>query len=286
MFGYVRIFKPELKVSEYEHYQGIYCSLCKQLGKRYGFFSRLTLSYDFTFLAIFHMALDDECAGFKKDRCAFNPLKKRMCCCQNRHIDFAADVASILIYYKIKDNINDKGFLSSLPARFLLPFAYHARRRAARRIEWVDKIVTQSIGQQADIESSDTASVDSAAHPTAHILSHLAQHGARDEREQRIRERFGYCLGRWIYLIDAADDIKEDILKGNFNPFKSLEDDISQAVLPMLNACLAECKAAYNLLEIKRFDGIIRNILELGMPAAGQQVLNNKKGNKDGKRSV
>ena len=66
MFGYVRIYKPELKMAEFEHYQGVYCSLCKQLGKRYVVMARMTLSYDFTFLAVFRMALSDTCTGFKK----------------------------------------------------------------------------------------------------------------------------------------------------------------------------------------------------------------------------
>ena len=57
MFGYIRIAKPELKVKEYEMYKAIYCSLCRELGRSYGFLSRLTLSYDFTFLALLNMSL-------------------------------------------------------------------------------------------------------------------------------------------------------------------------------------------------------------------------------------
>lgn len=67
MFGYVRIYKPELKVGEYEQYQGVYCSLCKQLGKSCGQTARLSLSYDLTFFALFRMALDDGCPGSKRD---------------------------------------------------------------------------------------------------------------------------------------------------------------------------------------------------------------------------
>lgn len=55
MFGYVRIFKPEMKIAEFDQYQGVYCSLCKRLGKKYGAMSRMTLSYDFTFLSVFRM---------------------------------------------------------------------------------------------------------------------------------------------------------------------------------------------------------------------------------------
>jgi hypothetical protein len=290
MFGYVRIYKPDLRISEYEHYQGIYCSLCKHLGKKYGLLSRLTLSYDFTFLALLHSALDDKCAGFKKARCLFNPFKKKACCCDNEHIDFAADVASILIYYKVKDNISDNSFFSSIPSRLLLPSAYYAKKKASKKRPDIDKIVNDCMLMQSKIEAEGTKSIDAAAEPTARILSKLAQNTCRDncdDKEQRILERFGYCLGRWIYLIDAADDLMDDVSKGNYNPFINYlgieyinsnkhSKDFLLSIEPMLNACLAECIAAYNLLEIKRFDGILRNILEQGMPFVQKRVIAKK----------
>ena len=75
MFGYVKMWKPELKMAEYEQYQGVYCSLCKQLGRRYGLPARMTLSYDFTLLALLGMALTPDCPGFEKSRCSFHPGK-------------------------------------------------------------------------------------------------------------------------------------------------------------------------------------------------------------------
>ena len=66
MFGYVRIAKGELRVWEYETYKTVYCSLCRRLGKTYGVFARLTLSYDFTFLAVLALSLKDGCLEFVK----------------------------------------------------------------------------------------------------------------------------------------------------------------------------------------------------------------------------
>ena len=283
MFGYVRIYKPDLKMAEYEHYQGIYCSLCKQLGKRYGFFARMTLSYDFTFLALFRMAMDDRCAGFRRGRCAFNPLKKRTCCCDNEHIPAAADAAAILTYYKLKDSLVDDGWFRSLPSRLLLPFASRARKKAGERLPAFEAVVKDCMDRQAALEKARTASIDAAAEPTAQMLSFLSQLTARSESERRVLERFGYCLGRWIYLIDAIDDMADDLANGSYNPYvltRGLESgdaaglrEARQYSLLTLNACLAECIAAYNLLEIRRFDGILRNILEQGMPAEQKRVI-------------
>ena len=286
MFGYVRIYKPELKMAEYEHYQGIYCSLCKQLGKRYGALARMTLSYDFTFLAMFRMALDDACAGFRQGRCVLHPLKKRVCCCENENLSFAADAATLLVYYKVKDDIADRGFWCSLPSRFLLLFASRARKKAKERQPALDRVIGECMEQQEALEKSGSASIDAAAEPSARMLAFLAAEGARDEKERKVLDRFGYCLGRWIYLIDAVDDLKEDLAQGSYNPYvlsrglsadqpEKLPERLEEArqyALLTLNACLAECLAAYNLLTVRRFDGILRNILEQGMPAVQKQV--------------
>lgn len=286
MFGYVRVYKPELKMAEYEHYQAVYCSLCKQLGKRYGLLARMTLSYDFTFLALLLMALDDGCAGFQTGRCAFNPLKKRACCCENAHIEFSADAATLLVYYKVKDNIADRGFFRSVPARFLLPFAALARRKAAKKQPELDRLIRECMNEQAAVEKAGICSIDAAAEPTARLMSAIFQSKATDEIQKRILDRFGYCLGRWVYLTDAVDDLEEDLKQQSYNPYilaRSLErgeeqelEDTRQFALLTLNACLAECLAAYNLLTIHRFDGILRNILELGIPAVQKQVVTKK----------
>ena len=48
MFGYVKTCTPQLRLCEWEAYRGIYCGLCRTLGRRFGPLARLTLSYDFT----------------------------------------------------------------------------------------------------------------------------------------------------------------------------------------------------------------------------------------------
>ena len=52
MFGYITIHKDELKIKDYNRYHAYYCGLCRELSKRHGELSRLTLTYDMTFLVI------------------------------------------------------------------------------------------------------------------------------------------------------------------------------------------------------------------------------------------
>jgi len=281
VFGYVTLFKPTITMGEYEQYKGIYCTLCKRLGKRYGVLSRFTLSYDMTFLALLQMALADEGADFCPSRCSFNPAKRCLKAQNTAAIDRAADIGTLLTYYKLKDTIADEGFGKRLGALCALPFAAAARKKAAARYPDADRAVAAMMTAQAALETAQTDSIDRAAEPFALLLQTLAAQVAADDSQRRVLERFGYCLGRWVYLTDAVDDLPEDLKRGRYNPYiraRGITDAdgvvaTRQYAAETLNACLAECIAAYNLLDIRRFDGILRNILEQGMPHTQKRVI-------------
>ena len=111
VFGYIRPFKPELLVKEFDFYQSIYCSLCKHLGKNFGILSRLTLSYDCTFLAMLSLSLQKDCPGYQKGRCVVNPLKKCSFCKEGEEsFLFASAVSVIMSYYKLMDDLHDSHF--------------------------------------------------------------------------------------------------------------------------------------------------------------------------------
>lgn len=283
MFGYVRLFKPTITMGEYEQYKGIYCTLCKRLGKRYGVLSRFTLSYDMTFLALLQMAPEEKDADFCPSRCSFNPTKRCLKACNTTAIDRAADIGTVLAYYKLRDTLADEGIGKKIGAWCALPFAKSAHKKAKKNVPHVDQAVAQMMAAQVDVETRKTASIDQAAEPFALLLQTLAAETAADDTQKRVLERFGYCLGRWVYLMDAVDDLADDLKKGRYNPYilsRHLKADDEDGIketrnysLFTLNACLAECKAAYDLLEIRRFDGILRNILEEGMAHAQKRVI-------------
>ena len=288
MFGYVKVFKPTIRMGEYEIYKGIYCTLCKRLGKRYGVLSRFTLSYDMTFLALLQMALAEECGEFCPSRCSFNPTKRCLKAQNTAAIDRAADLGTILTYYKLKDTLADEGIGKKIAAWCALPFAAAARKKAKKRAPTIDAAVAAMMTAQAAVETANDGSIDHAAEPFALLLQPLAADTAADDSQRRVLERFGYCLGRWVYLMDAVDDLAKDLEKGRYNPYigaRQLKKGDQEGVkdtrayaLYTLNACLAECKAAYDLLDIRRFDGILRNILEEGMAHAEQRVIAGEEG--------
>ena len=122
LFGYVKPYKPELKIAEFEWYKGIYCGLCKQMGRLYGPIARMMLSYDMTFLALVSLSLKDQCHGLKRQVCIAHPLTKKNCMCACDDLSFAAHTAMIMAYYKVKDNIQMCIRDSYRTKQFCLPY--------------------------------------------------------------------------------------------------------------------------------------------------------------------
>lgn len=287
MFGYINIDKKRLLCGEYEVYKGIYCSLCKQMGKEYSFLSRFVLSYDCTFFAMLVMSLQDECPSFSQGRCRFNPFKKCSFCSKDeKALSLASAVCISTTYFKLIDNINDSPFNKRIFYRLLQPFFSHWRKKAKRNYPSIDKAVEDMMKNQSVAESNAECSVDEACHPTAQMLSKICEmipefiesdKLSDINTSKRILSTFGYHLGRWIYLIDAIDDIKDDIKHKSFNPFilnyGSDYEFYKDKVEALLNHALSEVLLSYNLLEKGRFDSIINNIIAFGMPIKQNEVL-------------
>ena len=285
MFGYIKPLKPELRIREAEEYRSIYCGLCREL-KKYGVFSRMTLSYDFAFMALFFMAADENsCPEFTHCRCIAHPLKKQCQCINNDKISLSAKAAVILTYYKIKDDLSDNGFFKKIRAAFLLPFASSARKKAvssdetAKFIDFAAKEMTES---QRKIEEENCPSSDMAAEPTAVFLEKLMSLGSSEENEKILR-RFGYLLGRYIYLCDALDDIDDDRKKNNYNPFIFSGEEAVSSAKSALFMTTAELSDDLELLELDRYKEIVENIVCLGLRNEVERIINKKGGKENGK---
>ncbi len=283
MFGYVKAYKPEMKVKDYELYKGVYCSICKQLGRSYGPLAQLSLSYDITFLALVRMAVSSECPEFKKSKCSYNPLKKCNCCQKgNKEIMYSVECAIIMLYGKVKDNIKDSGFFKRLACYLILPFISAMHKKAAGRQPEVENIVRTAMEEQAKVEKSGSQLIDEAAHPTAAALSKIISAGY-DGNEKIILDRMGYLIGRWIYIIDAVDDLFDDKKSGGYNPlisklseYESKGDnglaDFKDYLTGVLNLTVDECIKSFELLKLQRFSDILNNILYLGLENTRNKV--------------
>lgn len=266
MFGYIKTHRPELKVWEDEVYKGVYCSLCRELGKRYGLIARLFLSYDATFLAIAILALGSDKIDFISKRCPFN-LAKKCNFCKNREeaVTYAADISVFLIYYKLKDNIHDKSFFKSILYRLLLLFVLRPYKKARNFLPYMDGVFKKYMDLQFLRERENEKSLDLAAEPSALMLSEVYSFGEKNDTEKKVRQRIGYLVGRWVYIIDAFDDVQKDKKNSGYNPLLEDENYSPETVKGDLIYTAGEIVKAYSLLDVKKFDGILKNVIYDGL---------------------
>lgn len=276
MFGYVRPLRGELKVREWEQYQAVYCGLCAAMGRRYGFVSRMFLSYDFTLLAMLLLPPENG-PGWSKCRC---PARlwcgKKPCTASHPALDRAAGESVILAWWKLQDGIADGKWWEKLGFRLLSLLLGRAYRKAKRDCSAFDATVSQCLSELHALEETRTPSIDRPADAFARLLAGAAPEG-KDEGEKRARYQLLYHLGRWIYLVDAWDDLEEDGRTGSYNPialrFSGDEAERQDALALTLRHSRNLACSASQLLELGQWRGIVENILYLGLPAAEGLVL-------------
>jgi len=288
VFGYVRVKSSELKVREYEAYRGAYCGLCRSMGKCTGQCSRMTLSYDFAFLVLVRVCLENTEIEFSQRRCLAHPLKKRNVMERNSTLDYCARAAAILNYHKIKDDLADEKGVKKLRALLVYPLVAKARKKALKAgLLELDESVSRRLGELADTEKQALASVDIPATIFGEILADIVAFGLEDDGA-RIARELGRSVGKWIYTIDALDDMKEDKAKGRYNPFLLLYGGrlptAEELVLvsDALKAGLCSAEAALDLVHTDRavMMSIIENIMYLGLPQTAEQIIRDD-GNKE-----
>lgn len=280
MFGYVLPLREELKVREWERFHAVYCGLCHAMGRRYGFLSRLTLNYDFTFLAIVlgttHQAT--------RCRCVSGPCTGRMACNGCDALDIAADESIILTWWKIQDQIADGSGVKKLAAHALSLLYGGAYRKASKRRARFDEAVKDHLAQLYAMERERAPSIDRPADQFARILSEAAPETGESMRDRSMSQLL-YHLGRWIYLVDAWDDLEDDLSTGSYNPFVhrfSLtakpdpdSEAAAQAALTMTHSLNLAWSAA-QLLDLGQDEGLVENILLGGLPLVQRLVFNRK----------
>ena len=282
MFGYVVVHKPEMKVKDFEIYNAIYCGLCRHIGKTYGALAKLCLNYDMTFVSLMQMALTDGCDGYEQKMCRANPLKKCTYCKNDSDFqDIAAAATMALSDLKVADNITDSGWLKSLGFRFVRLFTKRWRKKAVLKYPQLEAIVTEYGKNQALAEADANCSIDKACEPTAKAVADILCMVSNDEKAQFVLQRIGYCLGKWVYLCDVADDFSKDLKKGGFNPLINEYDGVTPQnefvkarLEPTMNVCWTESAKYSELLDLCKHKDIVDNILYEGLKNRQNKIFN------------
>ena len=280
MLGYVRTDAQELRVREHQYYRALYCGLCHRMGKCTGHCSRMTLQYDFVFLATLRLALTGEAVAISKQRCMIHPIRRRPTAQGCQALNFCADASALLVYRKLADDKCDEHGVKRLLAMTATPFLSGGYRRAKRRYPALDATIASHLQALSDCENGQASfeSADQLAGIFGDLMAAVFSEGL-DGTSARIAASMGRALGKWLYLVDAADDFEEDLQKGRFNPLRRSFGDTPTArdwenLRVTLTALLCEAERAFLLIDTYSAPEqreILANVLYLGLVKAGER---------------
>ena len=183
MFGYIRPSKPHLSEQDEARFQSVYCGLCHELGRKYGFAARFVLNFDFTFLAILLSdAQEPECESC---RCAAHPCKAQCVMAHTIALETAADHSLVLAWWQLRDHIEDHGFFKAIPYRLAALLLRGAYRKARTFVPEFDASVQRHLNDLHQREREHCASLDQAAEPFAALMADIAD-CVDDEMRRRV----------------------------------------------------------------------------------------------------
>lgn len=274
MFGYVRARQDTLTPECLASYESAYCGLCHSLGCRRGLFSRMFLSYDFVLLAML-LAPAGEGKPAECRRCPVHPVKGKMTCLERDWLDLAADESVVLTWWKVQDTIADGGSFARMGGRIMSLGLRAAYRKARAACPDFDARVAGNLVELRALEGCRCPSIDQTADCFARLLSAAAPITG-DAVRDRALEQLLYHLGRWIYLVDAVDDLAEDQKAGRYNPvacrFPEWGQEEQSYLRRTMDHSLALAGAAFQLLELTEWSPVVENILYSGLPGVEELV--------------
>lgn len=274
MFGYVRPVLNQLDQEQKAAYKSVYCGLCHTMGKRHGWLARFTLNYDFTLLALLHYSV----GGYTNTtccRCPAHPFRKPRTCVCGESLEHAADQSIILTWYKLCDDVEDHSFFCGIPARILKCLLAKGYRFAAHQQPQFDAKVRDNLERLRLLENQRSPQLDRVADTFAAILAAAAD--GKDLQKQRVMEQLLYHLGRWIYLVDAWDDLQGDIKAKRYNPldarFVGKATEEREYLETTMTHSVRLIHSAANLLDFGAWKPILENIFWSGVPTVQHAVL-------------
>lgn len=261
MFGYVIVNKGDLKFREFDIYHSYYCGLCRSLKERYGVKGQLSLSYDMTFLVMLLTGLYEPKIREKRTGCVVHPLGKQLTR-RNEFTDYGADMNVLFTCYKCRDDWEDEKKLLKLAYGKLMKGSFKViGRRYGEKMKRIDSLMRR-ISKE---EQSGTEDIDRMAGLFGEVMGEIFAVRS-DEWEDSLRN-LGNYLGKYIYILDAYEDIEGDLKSNRYNPLKDRYEhpDFDEEIRAILTMMMTECCREFEKLPILDNVEILRNILYSGI---------------------
>ncbi|MFY9227299.1 MAG: DUF5685 family protein [Blastocatellia bacterium] len=213
-----------------------YCGTCKTMGRLYGQKSRFLLNHDTVFLSELLSVISNKveepsywAKAYHSYNCFSLPKNNEE---MPIELQFAATATVILTNYKLDDHIIDSKHSIWLIFQKLFSKNF---REASKKLKALDFpleemegfLLSQSKRENESFTLSKSKSsqeiLDYLAEPTAKATALFFEHGAKlvnKPSQEKLMYQIGLHFGTIAYLIDAYEDYKKDLSKGEFNALK------------------------------------------------------------------
>lgn len=277
MFGYILPSKEKLQDSDFNLLKSYYCGLCKLIKRKFSNLLRLGLNYDCTFFAVFFDSISKEELNYYSCNCIKHPFSSINCICTNTALNYAADINVALIYYKLVDDYNDDNhyydkLLSNIIKMYKSKLTY----------DFIDNILERNLTKLSLLEKSNSIlSLDEICDPFSNAMGELFYNFPcklidNSKTFKNTLFNLGYCLGKWIYLMDAIDDLKNDIINNKFNPlikvynkenlsYDLLLDKIKKNIEFQLTILINNCESIIDNIKFSKNTALLNNVFSNGL---------------------
>jgi hypothetical protein len=277
MFGYLQIDKAALEDGQRGLYQSFMCGLCFSTKKYFSNKARIAINFDINFFNLLFHSCQDVDVEIEKRTCFFHPIKKSTMLQPTELTDKLAIANVLLVYLNLYDDVVDDGGIKKKAALKAFKKDY---AKAQKLMPGLDQALTEGYKQLRELEQSGCDVLDKVCHPFAQMSQQLCKHVLQTENKFLLN--LCYNVGKWVYLIDALDDIKQDLRKGAYNPLvrcfniSSVDevvtsyDDISFVMYSTLNT-IASC---FNDLNLTKYHCLLTNLLYKALRQKTESILN------------
>lgn len=281
MFGYININKNQMSEDDFHTYQSYYCGLCQKLKRTCGAKGQVLLNYDMTFLIVLLTGLyepEDEESGMFT--CKVHPTKKRKYSI-NDITDYAADMNIVLAYHNLVDDWKDDRNYAKKKMASMIKEDYD---KAAIRYPRQVKAVEAYMEKLAVYEEEQEKNIDLVAGLTGEMLGEVFA-WKKDEWYDELKT-LGMYMGKFIYLMDAYEDLDKDEKSNSYNPLRNLKeehgDNFETLCKLMMTSMMSESAKSFERLPILLHARILRNVLYSGVWCKYEyiQIKKKKRGNK------
>ena len=279
MFGYVVPDKMNMFMKDYYGYRAFYCGLCKSIGKRCSQLMRINTTYDMTFLNILAHGVMDIEIEMKMGKCVLNMVQKKLIAQNDTLTEKIVDIGTILAHYKcVDDIIDDKSLSKKFIDRTIIRRHY---KKAKKLYPELDAYIELKYRELADAEKAKCDSIDRISHYFGEIMVRIGETVFEDKYTAEISNLL-YNLGKWIYLADAIDDIDDDFKQKMYNVFlcnyeykdkQTFLEEKKDTLEFVMMSCYNTICNDFDKIEVKKYEGILTNILWYGMLNSTKELL-------------